>query len=119
MQLEKETLSDKDSLKWLNMLLAPGASLGGARPKAGITDEKGNLWIAKFPGAGDNTDIGAWEMVANEMAKDAGIDMATGQAKRFNDKRHTYLSKRFDRIRDKTPCTLCLRNDAAGPARWR
>jgi serine/threonine-protein kinase HipA len=98
MQLENETLSDKESLKWLDMLLAPGASLGGARPKAGVTDEKGALWIAKFPGAGDRTDIGAWEMVTNEMAKDAGIDVATGQAKRFNDKRHTYLSKRFDRI---------------------
>jgi|SRR5450432_156034 len=98
LRLEKETLSDAESLKWLNMLLAPGASLGGARPKAGVTDEKGNLWIAKFPSGNDGTDIGAWEMVATEMAMDAGIDMAPGQAKRFNDKRHTYLSKRFDRI---------------------
>jgi serine/threonine-protein kinase HipA len=98
MQLEKETLSDTESLKWLNMLFAPGASLGGARPKAGVTDEKGNLWIAKFPAAGDRADTGAWEMVANELAKDAGLEFATGQAKRFNDKRHVYLSKRFDRI---------------------
>jgi serine/threonine-protein kinase HipA len=98
LQLEKETLSDSESLKWLNMLMAPGASLGGARPKAGVTDEKGSLWIAKFPAAGDRGDTGAWEMVANELAKDAGIDVATGQAKRFNDKRHTYLTKRFDRI---------------------
>src|SRR5450631_256978 len=44
LQLEKESLPDKDSLKWLNILLAPGASLGGARPKAGVTDEKGHLW---------------------------------------------------------------------------
>jgi serine/threonine-protein kinase HipA len=98
MQVEKETLTDTESLKWLNMLMAPGASLGGARPKAGVTDEKGNLWIAKFPAAADRGDTGAWEMVANELAKDAGLDVATGQAKRFNDKRHTYLSKRFDRI---------------------
>jgi serine/threonine-protein kinase HipA len=98
LQLEKETLSDKDSLKWLNMLLAPGASLGGARPKAGVTDEKGNLWIAKFPAAADHADTGAWEMVTNDLAKDAGLDVATGQAKKFNDKHHTYLSKRFDRI---------------------
>ena len=98
LQLEKETLSDTESLRWLNILLAPGASLGGARPKAGVTDEKGNLWIAKFPAAADHADTGAWEMVANVLAKDAGIDVATGQAKRFNDKRHTYLSKRFDRI---------------------
>lgn len=98
LQLEKETLSDRESLKWLNMLLAPGASLGGARPKAGVTDEKGSLWIAKFPAAGDRTDIGAWEMVVNELATDSGIDVASGQVKRFNDKHQTYLSKRFDRI---------------------
>jgi serine/threonine-protein kinase HipA len=98
LQLEKETLSDKESLKWLNMLLAPGASLGGARPKAGVTDEKGNLWIAKFPAAADRVDTGAWEMVANELAKDAGLDVVAARAKSFNDKRHTYLSKRFDRI---------------------
>jgi serine/threonine-protein kinase HipA len=98
LQLEKETLTDAELLKWLNMLLAPGASLGGARPKAGVRDEKGNLWIAKFPAGNDETDMGAWEMVATELATDAGIDIATGQAKRFNDKRHTYLSKRFDRI---------------------
>ena len=98
LQLEKESLRDTETLKWLNMLMAPGASLGGARPKAGVTDEKGNLWIAKFPGAADVADIGAWEMVANEMAKDAGLDVATGQAKRFNEKHHTFLSKRFDRV---------------------
>ena len=98
LQLENETLTDAESLEWLNMLLAPGASLGGARPKAGVTDEKGNLWIAKFPAGNDGTDMGAWEMVATELAADTGIDMATGQAKRFSAKRHTYLSKRFDRI---------------------
>ncbi len=118
-QLEKETLSDRESLKWLNILLAPGASLGGARPKAGVTDEKGNLWIAKFPAAGDRADTGAWEMVANELAKDAGIDVATGQVKQFNDKRHTYLSKRFDRIGTKrrvhfaSAMTLLGRSDGA------
>ncbi len=119
LQLEKETLSDKDSLKWLNLLLAPGASLGGARPKAGVADEKGNLWIAKFPAAADRADTGAWEMIANEMAKEAGLDVATGQAKRFNDKRHTYLSKRFDRIGTKrrvhfaSAMTLLGRSDGA------
>jgi serine/threonine-protein kinase HipA len=98
LQIEKENLSDTASLKWLNMLVAPGGSLGGARPKAGVTDEKGLLWIAKFPGGTDRTDIGAWEMITNVMASDAGLDMAGGQAKRLGEKRHTYLSKRFDRI---------------------
>ena len=119
LQLEKETLSDAEIMKWLNMLLAPGASLGGARPKAGVADEKGNLWIAKFPAAADRGDTGAWEMIANELAKDAGLDVATGQAKRFNDKRHTYLSKRFDRIGTKrrlhfaSAMTLLGRQDGA------
>jgi serine/threonine-protein kinase HipA len=98
LQLEKETLRDNEALKWLNMLVAPGASLGGARPKAGVSDEKGHLWIAKFPSGNDSTDIGAWEMITHALALDAGLDVADGQVKRFHDKRHTFLSKRFDRI---------------------
>lgn len=46
--------------KWLSILLAPGSSLGGARPKANIIDEKGNLWIAKFPSKEDTIDKAAW-----------------------------------------------------------
>lgn len=54
--------SDKDNKevrKWLSILLAPGSSLGGARPKATIIDEKGNLWIAKFPSKEDTIDKAA------------------------------------------------------------
>ena len=98
LQLEKESLTDAASMKWLNMLLAPGGSLGGARPKAGVIDERGQLWIAKFPGAADATDIGAWEMITNAMAMEAGLDVPDGQAKILGEKRHTYLTKRFDRI---------------------
>jgi hypothetical protein len=36
-------------MKWLNLLINPGSSLGGARPKASVVDDKKNLWIAKFP----------------------------------------------------------------------
>ena len=53
LQLEKDVLTDEESLKWLNMLMAPGASLGGARPKASVVDTKDNLWIAKFPSGND------------------------------------------------------------------
>lgn len=63
LSLESGTLSDDESLKWINLLLAPGASLGGARPKASILDEKNHLWIAKFPSINDKTDVGAWEMM--------------------------------------------------------
>lgn len=44
--LEKDMLNDELAKKWINMLIAPGASLGGARPKASVLDEKGNLWMA-------------------------------------------------------------------------
>ena len=41
---------DQASLKWINQLIAPGSSLGGARPKADVVDANGKQWIAKFPG---------------------------------------------------------------------
>jgi serine/threonine-protein kinase HipA len=97
LRLEEDTPPDEDVLKWINMLIAPGASLGGARPKASVIDKKGRLWIAKFPSAKDRADIGAWEMVVNELAKKAGINIARGMAKVYNGERHTFLSRRFDR----------------------
>ena len=54
LQLEREEPSDTaEHIQWLNMLIAPGSSLGGARPKANVLDESGHLWIAKFPSAAD------------------------------------------------------------------
>ncbi len=47
--------------KWLNQLIKPGSSLGGARPKATVVDTKDQLWIAKFPSKNDESDTGAWE----------------------------------------------------------
>lgn len=99
LQLEKDVLTDEESLKWLNMLMAPGASLGGARPKASVIDPKDNLWIAKFPSGNDQVDIGGWEMVVNVLAKEAGLNIADGQVKKFNSKHHTFLTKRFDRAK--------------------
>jgi len=89
--------SDRDYWKWLNMLIAPGSSLGGARPKAGVRDTSGALWIAKFPSKNDDFDTGAWEMVANDLGRAAGLRMAEGVLKRFASKRHTFLTRRFDR----------------------
>lgn len=97
LQLEKDTLADREALKWLNMLMAPGASLGGARPKASVTDPNGDLWIAKFPSAGDTGDTGGWEMVVNELGKQAGVEVAEANAKKFTSRYHTFLTKRFDR----------------------
>ena len=83
--------------KWLTMLVNPGSSIGGARPKASVIDEKKRLWIAKFPSRNDNKDIGAWEMVANDLAKRAGINIAEAKIQRFSNRHNTFLTKRFDR----------------------
>jgi len=97
LELEKNTSSDAAQSKWLNMLLAPGSSLGGARPKASIVDPKGQLWIAKFPSGNDKRDIGAWEMVTHQLAINAGIHVPQAMAGKYYTNQHTFLTKRFDR----------------------
>lgn len=98
LQLEKEDQPDTtEHIQWLNMLIAPGSSLGGARPKANILDESGNLWIAKFPSAYDLKDMGAWELVVARMAQASGIVMSESRAQKFSNRHHTFLTKRFDR----------------------
>jgi serine/threonine-protein kinase HipA len=94
---EEDNISDKEQLKWINLLLAPGASLGGARPKASVLDQTNNLWIAKFPSIKDEKNVGAWEYVAFSLAKKCGLNIAEGEIKKFSSKSHTFLTKRFDR----------------------
>jgi len=94
---DEDVINDPEYLNWLNMLVAPGSSLGGARPKASVVDTDNNLWIAKFPSQNDISDIGGWEIVTYELALLAGIDMANSQAKKFTSNYHTFLTKRFDR----------------------
>jgi serine/threonine-protein kinase HipA len=88
---------DPNYRKWLRMLIAPGGSLGGARPKASVVDTERQLWIAKFPSRGDTLDWGAWEILIHRMAAKAGIVVSQADARTFNTKRHTFLTKRFDR----------------------
>ena len=95
---EEEDGSDE---KWINMLLSPGSSLGGARPKANVKDPEGNLWIAKFPSRHDEHDAGAWEYVVHELAKMCGINVPEAKLVKFSSRGSTFLSKRFDRIQDK------------------
>jgi len=98
LELEKNIEQDNPNLlKWLNILIAPGSSLGGARPKASVQHSDGSLWIAKFPSNNDETDVGAWEMVVNELAGKAGIITAESVIKKYNNKYNTFLTKRFDR----------------------
>jgi serine/threonine-protein kinase HipA len=82
---------------WLRMLIAPGGSLGGARPKASVVDPNDQLWIAKFPSVRDEHDIGAWEMVVNTLARSCGLRVPESLARRFGHEHHTFLVKRFDR----------------------
>lgn len=97
-QIEKDADVDSEEyLRWLNLLIAPGSSLGGARPKACVVDPDGQLWIAKFPNQSDTVDVGAWEMVCHRLALDAGIEMAPCQLRKFSSNYHTFLTKRFDR----------------------
>ena len=88
---------DPEYLKWLTMLMSPGSSLGGARPKASVVDDNNQLWIAKFPSRQDDHDIAAWEFVVYQLAVSAGIQMAECRIDKFNSHHHTFLTKRFDR----------------------
>lgn len=94
--LENDEQSDAIR-KWIAVLIAPGSSLGGARPKANILDTKKNLWIAKFPSKTDVVDKAAWEYLAYKMAITAGIEMAESKIEKISGQYHTFLTKRFDR----------------------
>ncbi len=85
-----------EDIRWLAQLVAPGSSLGGARPKASVRDEHGRLCIAKFPSRQDTRDIGAWELVAHRLAAQAGIDVPPARTLRFG-AGTTFLAERFDR----------------------
>ena len=98
-QLSDKNIDDLDSLrKWLRVLVAPGASLGGARPKANFTQEDGSLWIAKFPAIDDDRDIGAWEMLAYQLAIRANIQMPPARLLKLGSDYRTFAVKRFDRV---------------------
>ena len=83
--------------KWLAVLMAPGSSLGGARPKANILDENKALWIAKFPSKNDTIDKAAWEFLAYQLALKSGIHMAPSKIEKITGTFHTFFTKRFDR----------------------
>ena len=86
--------------RWIEQLVQPGSSLGGARPKASVIDENKILHIAKFPSRKDDYDIGLWEHFSHLLAKKAGIHAAETRVIFTNDKYHTLLSRRFDRKED-------------------
>lgn len=86
--------------KWLAMLIAPGSSLGGARPKANFSGEDGQLWIAKFPAGEDRYDVGGWEYLVHCLAERAGIWVPESQLMRLASTYGTFCVERFDRKGD-------------------
>lgn len=97
-QVIESDANNKDIKKWLAILVAPGSSLGGARPKANVRDEHGHPWIAKFPSQHDEVDKGAWEFLLYKLALAAGIVMAESRIMKVSGNHHTFLTKRFDRV---------------------
>ena len=79
------------------LLITPGSSLGGTRPKANFLSVEGYLWIAKFPSRTDRLDSGAWEEVYARLARAAGIEVAETSLMRVGMHGHTCATRRFDR----------------------
>ena len=87
--------------KWLRQLIAPGSSLGGARPKASVLAPDDSLWIAKFPSKNDEINVGAWEMVVHDLAVQCNLNVPGAKLENFSKNGSTFLTKRFDRDGDK------------------
>ncbi|HEY4941185.1 MAG TPA: type II toxin-antitoxin system HipA family toxin [Rhizomicrobium sp.] len=88
--------TDKESDEDLRLLLEPGSSLGGARPKASVIDKDGALSIAKFPQGDDAVRVPAWEALALELAKAADIETPQWRLETIA-QRPVLILRRFDR----------------------
>ena len=108
---ENEELKEK-----YEILLSPGSSLGGARPKANVVDENGNIYIAKFPSKNDEYDVGKLEKKVYDLAKACGLNVVDSKLYSFSKLGSTFLVKRFDREKNKrvhfeSAMTLLGKND--------
>ncbi len=92
----EHVVGDTDTDEDLRLLLAPGSSLGGARPKASVRDRDGHLAIAKFPNKGDEVNTVLWEAVALTLASKAGIPVPAWRLETAAEK-SVLLLRRFDR----------------------
>jgi len=119
-ELSRKESADTDSgrlREWLEVLVAPGSSLGGARPKANVVGENGKLWIAKFPAADDGYDVAAWEKVVHDLARQCGLNLPEARLMRVGKGYRTFLVERFDRVGARrrfyaSAMTLLGRNDS-------
>ncbi len=96
LRLAEGFLKDEDLDDELELLFAPGSSLGGARPKASVRATDGRPLIAKFPKPDDEYRVVAWEGVALALARKAGLSVAASSLERVKD-RDVLLVERFDR----------------------
>jgi serine/threonine-protein kinase HipA len=97
LQATERVLDDKESDEDLRLLLAPGSSLGGARPKASVRDAQGRIAIAKFPHKDDSINIVLWEAVALSLAGKSGIAIPGWRVEPVANKAALVL-QRFDRV---------------------
>lgn len=96
-ELERGATPEPSDLDlWLRLVIAPGASLGGARPKATFVDA-GALWIAKFPSRNDLRDVGGWEYVMTRLAERAGVSVPETKVAKLGSEYSTFCARRFDR----------------------
>jgi serine/threonine-protein kinase HipA len=95
---------DQHIAKWVQQLIAPGASLGGARPKASFRDSDGTLWLAKFPALEDRFDVGLWEYLTAQLSYAAGIVMPATRVHALSNRGHTFAVQRFDRTQLSRRC---------------
>lgn len=119
-ELTSKRIDNLDALRqWLKVLVAPGSSLGGARPKANFSDTDTSTWIAKFPAKDDDRDIGAWENLVHDLAINAKLDVPSAKVLQLGSEYHTFCVKRFDRDRGKrvfyaSAMTMLKRKDNNG-----
>lgn len=92
----RRLIDDKETADDLALLLAPGTSLGGARPKATVRNQDGRLAIAKFPSQHDDWPITQWEAATLAMAEAAGVEVP-GRQLRVVLKKPVLIIERFDR----------------------
>ena len=89
-------VAEKESEADLKLLLAPGTSLGGARPKASVRDKDGHLLIAKFPRPDDEWPVTRWEGVALALAHAARVEVPTWRIAQVQ-RKPVLVLRRFDR----------------------
>lgn len=99
LQITERIERDEETEDDLQLIFAPGSSLGGARPKASVIDQHGHLSIAKFPKESDEYSIETWEEIALRLAERAGIQTPEHALLQVADK-SVLLSRRFDRDND-------------------